>query len=189
MAIVDLTSETFLQHVRDKQFHFFDNCGDLNFTWYQFLKLFKNHPDRHAEFTDEALRFSLVHMERRGSTPRFAKDICEDMQYTFTKNHISLIAFGGLDMDHRSFKVHRDTMDVLYVQVLGSVDWTIWETDSEVEEFSPHDNTGTQIWKQTMVPGDAIWIPRGIFHHVKPLSGRVGFSFGVEREPDPSTYI
>lgn len=187
--MVDLTSDAFLQCVRDKQFHFFGNIGNLNFTWHQFLKLLKTHPDKHTQFTDEALRFSLLHMERRGSIPRFAKDLCENLQYTFTKNQATMIAFGGLDMDHRSFKVHRDAMDVLYVQVLGSIEWTIWETDRNVEDFYPHDNTGTQIWKQTMVPGDAIWIPRGTFHHVKPLSGRVGFSFGVERKPDPSTYI
>lgn len=182
--------EKFLQSVRDKQFHFFGNKVKTDYSWYKFLKLLKTHPEKITEFNDEAMRFSLKAMETRGSLPRFAKQMLSDLQNTFTQNKITLIAFGGLDMDHRSFKVHRDGMDVLYIQVLGNIDWSIWEALVDTDAFYPHHHwEGKQIWKQTMIPGDAIWIPRGTFHHVHPLSGRVGFSFGIEKEPDPSSYI
>jgi ribosomal protein L16 Arg81 hydroxylase len=53
----------------------------------------------------------------------------------------------------------------------------------------PDSGIGEKTWENVMIPGDAIWIPRGTFHHVSPRSGRVGFSFGVEGKPEPSTYI
>lgn len=182
--------EKFLQDVRDEQFHFFDKNIKLDYTWYQFLKLLKTHPDKITSFNDEAMRFSLTALQHRAMIPRFAKNILSELRNTFPQNTISLIAFGGLDMDHRSFKVHRDGMDVLYVQVLGNIDWSIWEAYEDTDAFYPHHTwEGKQIHKQTMIAGDAVWIPRGTHHHVHPLSGRVGFSFGVEGQPNPSTYI
>lgn len=183
--------EKFLQDVRDKQFHFFGNKVKIDYTWYKFLRLLKTQPDRILDFNDEAQRFTLSALETRGSTPKFAKQIISDLEETFYQNPITLIGFGGLDMDHRSFQVHRDGMDVLYVQVLGNIEWSIWESyNYEVDAFYPHHHwEGKKIWQQTMIPGDAIWIPRGTYHHVHPLSARLGFSFGVEKRPDPSEYV
>lgn len=185
-----MLDEKFLQSVRNKQFHFFGNKVTTEYNWYQFIKLLKTHPDGLLTFNDEAKRFQLSALETRSKVPEFAKQLLSDLKNTFNLNRTSLIAFGGLDVDHESFKVHRDGMDVLYVQVLGSVDWSIWKSYQDQDYFYPSDTAeGSKIWEQTLIPGDAIWIPRGTYHHVRPLSGRVGFSFGIEKEPNPSTYI
>ena len=183
-------TERFYQAAREKQVHFFGNVVDIDlFGWYEFNRLLYNNPKELTVWNDQNKRVQLQQLENRSSSPAFSKKIHSNLKSIFYENYVSLIAFAGFDNDHKSFKVHRDLMDVLYVQVLGSIEWSIWDSSTQHDEFLPESGIGKQVWKQTMIPGDAIWIPRGTFHHVHPLSGRVGFSYGIEKLPDPASYI
>ena len=57
-------------------------------------------------------------------------------------------------------------MDVYFWQIQGS---TKWEFDS---------------LSYILNPGDLIYVPRGVYHSVFPLTPRVGISFGAEISPD-----
>lgn len=182
--------ERFKEAVRKKHYYFFGNVIDTDgFDWYAFMRLLYTHPQQAIAFADDARRIELRRLQDRGRAPDFAKKLNKDLKELFKQNLVSNIAFCGPDLHHRSFKIHRDTMDVIYLQVLGSIEWSIWNSDCGLDSFSFPDQPATLISKLKMVPGDMIYVPRGMYHHVDPLSSRVGFSFGVEGRPDPSTYI
>lgn len=58
---------------------------------------------------------------------------------------------------------HKDSMDVYFWQSLGQSKWVI----EEKEEF-------------VLNAGDLIFVPKEVFHHVTPLSPRVGISMAKE---------
>jgi ribosomal protein L16 Arg81 hydroxylase len=95
----------------------------------------------------------------------------------YKQKHITLIAFSGYGADSKSFKIHKDKMDVIYLQVYGEIIWSVWESDKTTPNIQPEQ--GTCVFKQKFVPGDMIYIPAGTFHHVEHLDKpRIGFSFG-----------
>lgn len=65
---------------------------------------------------------------------------------------------------------HRDGAFVWYWQCIGNTKWIVYENEKE--------NT------YELSPGDLIYIPRGVFHSVSPLTPRAGISFGAEIHPD-----
>lgn len=58
---------------------------------------------------------------------------------------------------------HKDSMDVYFWQCLGQTKWVI----EEKQEF-------------VLYAGDLIFVPKEVFHHVTPLSPRVGVSMAKE---------
>lgn len=186
-------NESFLNNVRNKQYHYFGNIIDVgDFTLYDYVKLIDSQPKDKKIWNKNKENISLFDLEKRESIPKFAKDIIFNLKENFTLNSITCIAFSGFTETSQSFKIHKDQMDVLYLQVVGSVVWSVWKSSVNEENILPEQ--GECIFRETFIPGDLIWIPRGTFHHVKPLSARVGFSFGVEnvdveKDTNPSTYI
>lgn len=184
-------NESFLNDVRNKQYHYFGNIINVDYDWYRFVKLVSTHPNKSVKWMDDRKLVDLTNAAARPSLPKFAHNILKDLATTFHKNGPSLVPFAGFTDDHESLQIHRDSMDVLYLQVLGEIRWSIWQPDEPVlapmHVIQPAE--GEQIWEAKFSPGDLIWIPRGVWHHVTPLGPRVGFSFGVEGDPDPSTYI
>lgn len=71
-------------------------------------------------------------------------------------NMHTYLSFGA----SKSFGNHADSMDVLIVQAVGSVSYVI----NDIELFD-------------LNPGDAIWIPNGIFHNPIIREPRVTLSF------------
>jgi hypothetical protein len=176
--------DNFLSAVRDGKYHFFGNVIDVKkYSWYDMLALYKNHPDDLTKMIAGKGRIELNALHTRGSAPTFAKTIWEDLKNTFPRNQITNIAFMGPDLIHSSYPIHADVMDVLYLQVVGSIEWSIYKPidDKKQKDLLPQE--ATEVFRTKMIPGDLIWIPRGIHHHIQPLSGRVGFSFGVEGPP------
>ena len=71
-------------------------------------------------------------------------------------------------------------MDVFLYQVLNNCKITIGYT----EEPSDDDMV------ETLQPESLfVWIPRGTWHQLEPDVSRVTFSFGVEGDTDPATYV
>jgi mannose-6-phosphate isomerase-like protein (cupin superfamily) len=63
-------------------------------------------------------------------------------------------------------KKHNDPIHVIYWQTIGSVQWHVFENDKE-KIFTLH-------------PGDAIYIPKEVFHEVISVSPRAAISFMFE---------
>ena len=72
-----------------------------------------------------------------------------------------------LSMSSKSqgFGKHNDTTDVWFWQFIGQTTWTVYDTEEVI---------------YTLSPGDMIYVPKGMYHDVKPLSPRAGLSFGIK---------
>lgn len=79
------------------------------------------------------------------------------MQQTGT---LSAHAYLQTKTEHPGLGNHKDTMDVLYIQISG---YTRWQTNG-VDEI--------------LEPGDTIFIPKGVYHKVTALTPRIGLSLG-----------
>ena len=130
----------------------------------------------------------LVGCEWRASTPKWARVALNELQKTFYKNTVTLQLFGGISNESKSEHIHKDPMDIIYVQGPGSVNWALWTTENQKMSGIPPDEC-TQVYSELYTTGRACYVPRGMHHSADPLSSRCGFSFGIEGSIDPSTYI
>lgn len=195
----------FLDAARQRKHYYFGNLNDYdydwNLSWDYMMEYLDSHPElqkregkedkKLVTYEKNKKRFMLLAMEQRPSTPLMARNFINQMKETFHKNPITLHSFMGLGRGNTSFEIHRDGMDVLYVQTIGETIFSIWKSKEELpmEERIVDEKDAERIFIKRFKPGDAIWIPRQTFHYPEPVGSRVGFSFGVEDEPDPSEYI
>lgn len=154
----------------------FGRIEKVNWDWERALKFLDSHPEDQIDHHKEKMRFFLKRTHARGTQPKFAHEICKVMQRNFWKNEITNIAFFGFGKDCESYPWHKDRMDVFLVQVLGDIEIRVENT--EYSEIPYKFKTG-----------DCVYIPRGTHHQIITGKSRVTFSFGVEGQPDPSTYI
>lgn len=180
--------EEFRQAVRDRlHYPFPQKVYESDVEWNNVIYLLDTHPRRKdLKSNVEKLNFNLLGLEGRNSAPRVSRTIVADLRSAFPKNKITSQFFGGLTKQSRSFEIHKDSMDVLYYQAIGKVEFSIW--DSEVDAPNIERKQAKPRYKKMMSPGEMCWIPRGTYHRIIPLESRVALSFGVEDEPDPSTY-
>ena len=174
-----IDSNIFLEHKKNKQWYYLGNVvSDIKFTLVDLIRLIRSHPnDKEVVFYDHKQSIELQQIQSRGSLPRFAKDVLNQLREIYKQKHITLIAFSGYGVDSKSFNIHKDKMDVIYLQVYGEIIWSVWESDKPIAEIQPEQ--GTCVFKQKFVCGDMIYIPAGTFHHVEHLDKpRIGFSFG-----------
>jgi mannose-6-phosphate isomerase-like protein (cupin superfamily) len=148
----------------------------VQWTWEEALQFLDTHPDKLIDHHPDKMRFFLKNSHKRPSSPQFAKEVVSEMESVFTRNKITNIAFMGFGANTDSYPWHKDIMDVFLVQVFGEISIRVENTDYE---------TTPRIFR----PGDCVYIPRGTHHQIIAGKSRVTFSFGVERNPDPSTYL
>ena len=186
-------SAKFDKTIREKghyQWRFGDR--DLELDWDIMVKLFDTHPMDKIGGNVDKMNYTLQRFGERPSAPKQLLNMVEQLKEKFHKNAVSLICFGSFGKTAKSFNIHRDTMDVIYMQGLGEVDFSIWDANKpDVPnnlDFGSRADV-TQRFKKRFKKYDICWIPRGTYHLIQPVATRVGFSFGVEGDPDPSTYI
>ena len=182
-------NENFLKTARNKQVVIGYTDPGWDYDMYNFIEYMNTHPEKHKKWEPENRRLGLTKMESRGSTPDFAKTILNNLKETFHKNYISCHAFCGFTDYSKSFNIHKDKMDVLYLQAIGDVELSIWVSHIDKNKTQISSDQGSCIFKEKFTPGKWIWIPRGTYHLIEPITPRVGFSFGIENNPDPATYI
>lgn len=214
-SVPNTTSEInnkFLENVRAGKPHFFGKINKVkDFDFIDWIKLIEGHPldDKSGNqkkelkvYKHDKNAIELRHLERRGSMPRWFKDLLARMKTTFYKNHVTAIGFGSFTEDAESFKIHRDRMDVVYLQVLGRVRLSLWNPTVPVspvhntllspeDVFHPRKDTdkAEKFWERVFEPDQLLWIPRGTYHYIEPLETRLAISFGIEGPTNPKTYI
>ena len=180
--------ESFKEAIRNRKYHRPNNYElppESVFGWKEAMMLLDTHPDSQRVLNGSKLSFTLTAIERRNSAPAFVKDIIKELKSTFPSNTITSHFFGGFTNKSKSFRIHRDTMDVLYLQVLGNVEWSMWEPkDVEYYKDDAKKNLSKEeanlLYTSTFKPGSMIWVPRGQYHLVEPYGTRLGISFGIE---------
>ena len=196
----------FLPHfIREKQYFPLD-CTNYNvkLTWPEvinIINLTEEFDTYHVgEFT-KTIQFSklgriiVTGLEGyQDKLPDYVILLYNELVKTFYKNNISIHLYVSLRKESRSYPPHKDGMDVFYLQSLNTINMKIYpHKDGSLFNVSrdlkatPHAERA--IFSRKMVPGHSIWIPRGTYHHIVPLEPRVGFSFGVEGDTDPCTYV
>ena len=191
--------------IRNGKPHFFRNAKLVkDFNWVDWIQLIESHPTKDKKdkslkvFNRKKNSIEIRALQLRESCPEFAKDQLGWMRNKFNKNNITLIGFTGFGKESKSFSIHRDQMDVLYLQTLGSVTLSLWNTYQPIDPkiVTTSDMSSEEVdkefycfFRETLQPDQAVWIPRGTFHLIEPLETRLGFSFGVEGDPDPKSYI
>jgi len=165
---------TISEHVRNKTPLW--GKTNVDWSWDSAIEFLDTHPDKLCNPHAEKVRIFLKECQLRPSSPEFAQGIIRDMKDVFHQNIITNFMFYGFGKDCGSYPWHKDRMDVFLVQVLGDVSIRVENTEYE-------DNP------KQFTQGECVYIPRGTHHQIISGKSRVTFSFGVEREPDPSTYI
>jgi len=92
--------------------------------------------------------------------------ILNEIKNNNPNNSYSAHVYISLSKESKTFGKHKDESDVWYWQCIGSTQWKIFEFNKTIS--------------YTLEPGDIIYVPKGIFHDVIPLSPRVGISFGLD---------
>jgi len=82
------------------------------------------------------------------------------------RQHFTALAYISLSSESATYGRHKDTMDVWCWQMLGH---TLWKVEGKKRNF-----------EKVLEPGELIYIPRGMWHETKPMTPRVGLSFGSE---------
>lgn len=214
-SVPNTTSEInnkFLEDVRAGRPHFFGKINKVkDFNFVDWVKLIEGHPKEDLNGDKKKVlkvykyntnTIELRHLERRASLPVFLKELLARMKTTFHKNHITAIGFGSFTNEAQSFKIHRDRMDVVYLQVLGRVRLSLWNPTVPVSPvhntlLSPEDtfnpksdlDKAEKFWERVFEPDQLLWIPRGTYHYIEPLESRLAISFGIEGHINPKTYI
>lgn len=194
----------FLKAIRERDYYTFkdtpvlSNIDKKETDWNWLINFVDTHPYKDTRKGNEPkqLRYMqpkwigwlLIECESRPSIPPWTKKTLNQLQKTFYKNRVTLQLFGGISNESKSGHIHKDPMDILYVQGVGKVNWGIWTTESEKPAgLIPKDCT--PVYEELYTPGRACYVPRGMYHSAEPLTSRCGFSFGIEGDIDPSTYI
>jgi len=187
--------EAIADHIRDKQWTPLRYDGDVSFTWDDYIHIIdENFPRAKKSTINKHGRVIVTNIESARSRPQFAKHILHLMNKFFINNSVSCHIFSGIISDSGSLPVHKDGMDVLYLQVKNTITWKVYPHKDGSRYNIDMDKKKTpsaerSCFSRTLRPGDMMWIPRGTYHQVVTTEPRVGFSFGVEGPTDPCTYI
>lgn len=165
-----------LNCIKEKRVNYFKQAVEINYNWLMFFKFVNTHPNKHFTTQFKHDFFILDQIQLRESLPIFSKQLINLLKKETYKNTITNQAYCSFENINGSFGIHKDKMDVLYLQVLGNVEWSIF------------DNNNLKLQSEILTPGDLVYVPRHIYHSSNPLGPRVGFSHGIEGI-DPSTYM
>jgi hypothetical protein len=189
--------EKFKEAVRNREYYRLNDYElppESVFGWKEAIWLLDSNPDEVRKLGPK-LGFVLTALECRHSTPKFIKDIIKELESIFPNNLITAHIYGGLTAKTQSRGgLHRDNMDVLYLQTLGNIEWSIWQAN-EIQYYKDESKRNLEkeeaelLYTSFFKPGNMIWVPREEYHLVEPYNSRLGISFGIEGKIDPATYI
>lgn len=169
--------------IKNRQYFYKKNAVDIEWDEFQWTYITSTTSAKHQKWYKDDNSAIFEHLQEKSSFQDWAKDILQELQEYFPRitNTINIHAFCGFGPNSQSFTVHRDDEDVLYLQVYGEVNWSIWSSNSNKNILDSHEE-GTRIATERLRPGDLVWVPRRVYHMSEPISTRVGYSFGIHGE-------
>lgn len=156
-----LEDAEFLEHRKNNKHFVFKNLNLVTPSWDEILNLLNQAivaGDKRKIL--ENLGFVLYNAEQIPSVNEVFSKIKKITDLSCSAHcYISLLEISS------TFGRHNDTSDVFFWQVQGKTHW-------RVEQGS--------VFEYELSPNDLIYIPRFIFHEVRPLTPRVGISIGID---------
>ena len=120
--------------------------------WQELLDNFNESVEKQEFIKHQILGFFVSHAaERMPKAQSLMKKLGGDTAHLY----MNICRHGG------SFGEHVDTVDVYFWQCQGKVKWVV-----EGQDY-------------ILTPGDMIYVPRGVYHNVVPLTPRAGISIGI----------
>ena len=156
-----LKNPEFLTNRENKHHYFFKDIGLELPTWDDILGVLNQNTKRTSNFKiPKNLVFSIMVGNQLKHAGEFKAEYAKLDIYKQSSAHLYISL-----LDTGTYGRHRDRADVIFWQLQGSTHWLV--DDAETAEY-------------TLEPGDAIYIPMGMYHTVKSLSPRAGMSFGLD---------
>ena len=93
------------------------------------------------------------------------QNVSEIIQKLFPNNYISPHLYVSFSEISKTFGKHKDYQHVFFWQCIGITKWTVYEDKEYI---------------YNLMPGEVLYIPRGIYHNTQPITPRAGISFGIE---------
>ena len=92
-------------------------------------------------------------------------DVNPFFRQLFPNNCITAHLYVSLTEISKTFGKHKDNVPVFFWQCIGITRWTVYEDREYVYD---------------LMPGEMLYIPKGIYHNTQPITPRAGISFAIE---------
>lgn len=117
---------------------------------------------------DIKVRENLAFVLHQTLTPKLlpVQMFADDLSQTFSVPTETHYYVSFLDQS-KTFGKHKDKSCVFFYQAIGVTRFTVYDKETLTYELEK---------------GDMLYIPAGMYHDTKPLTPRVGISFGLEYE-------
>ena len=156
-----LQSKDFLDNRANKRHYFFKDLGLELPTWDNIFQVLNRTAKQNPKFKiTKNLVFSVMIGNQLKQVGEFLQEYAKLDPYKQSSAHLYISL-----LDDGTYGRHKDRADVIFWQLQGSTHWLV--EDTEKAEY-------------VLTPGDAIYIPVGMFHTVNSLSSRAGVSFGLD---------
>tara|TARA_R110002153_G_scaffold77752_5_gene199445 strand:- start:911 stop:1486 length:576 start_codon:yes stop_codon:yes gene_type:complete len=186
---ISVNNKQWMQAIAEQKHLYLGNIGDPKFSLYQMIKLIPHHNKDDIIFDEDRERFLLSNCHKRGRVPKNIIAIVKDLQKIFNQNKVTLDIYASFYEDLGRASIHKDLASVIYLQSVGEVDWSVWESD-EPEGVVIDPDKSTCLFDRRLVPGDMMYMPRHKAHRSMPVGhARLGLSFAADGGVDPSSYI
>lgn len=106
-------------------------------------------------------------------------NICKVLENIFPGSTTDVHAFAGREGQHGSFSIHSDITTNIIFQIEGLSDWIVYKEKGNEPSIKENDNGLTEQIKDTLEPGDVLYIPNKAFHLCKPKGKRLSLSFAI----------
>lgn len=174
-------SVDFLQAIENKEVYYFNNCAKAfpsikDFDPIELEKLLsKKRVSRGDPFSDNLFieeddrdgRIVIEELEVKPFAPDISKQIVNELSIVFKDKKITSHLYSA-PVQTNTKRIHKDHMDVIFLQVYGKVKCSIWKNPNEMIE------------ERILNQGDMVYLPTGVYHWFKPISSRISLSFGLE---------
>jgi len=97
-----------------------------------------------------------------------AYPLLKKIQNQFPDQKISSHLYVSLSKTSKTLGKHRDVMDVVVWQCLGSTHWKIYDDI---------------LYEYDLKPGEFLYIPERMYHDTYPITPRASISFGIGNSP------
>ena len=156
-----LQSKDFLESRANNRHYFFKDLGLELPTWDDILQVLSRTAKQNPKFKiTKNLVFPVMIGNQLKHVGDFQQEYAKLDPYKQSSAHLYISL-----SDSGTYGRHKDTADVIFWQLQGSTNWLV--EDTEKAEY-------------VLTPGDAIYIPMGMFHTVTSLSPRAGVSLGLD---------